>query len=174
MLEDSLKKFSKYVVSQSRANLTRKDKNVKRKLYDSIKGETFVGPNSIGMYFSMEDYGVFQDKGVKGKSSSAKAPSSPYRFGSGSSSGGIGLTASIRQWVKDRRFQFRSKEEGSKGRFLSYESTAFLISRSIWHTGIKPSEFFTKPFEVAFKKLPDELIKAYGLEVDKLLKQSLN
>jgi hypothetical protein len=169
MLEQTLTKFSKYVVSQSRANLTRKEKNVKRKLYDSIKGSTFVGANSIGVYFEMEDYGLFQDKGVKGKSSSQKAPNSPYRFGSGSG-GGIGLGASIRQWVKDRRFQFRNKETG---RFLSYESTAFLISRSIWHKGIAPSNFFTKPFEVAFKRLPDELIEAYGLEVDNLLKASL-
>jgi hypothetical protein len=171
MLKNTLEKFSKYVVSQSRANLTRKKKNVKGKLYDSLKGDTFVGPNSIGLYFSMEDYGVFQDEGVRGKTSSAKAPNSPYRFGSGSGGSGDGLGASIRQWVKDRRFQFRNR---NTGRFLSYESTAFLISRSIWHKGIEPSEFFSKPFKVAFEKLPDDLVKAYGLEIDKLLKQSLN
>jgi len=26
--------------------------------------------------------------------------------------------------------------------------------------------FFTKPFEQAFKKLPDEMIEAYGLEAE--------
>jgi hypothetical protein len=170
MLKESLEKFSKYVVTEAKQNLSRKDKNVKGKLSDSIKGETFVMPNSIGIYFSMEDYGMFQDKGVRGKTSSTKAPNSPYRFGTGSGSGGIGLGAAIRQWVKDRRFQFRDRVNG---RFLSFESTAFLISRSIWNKGIAPSEFFSKPFEEAFKTLPDQLIKAYGLEVDKLLKSSL-
>jgi len=169
MLKDTLEKFSKYVVTESKQNLSRKDKNVRGKLSASTKGETFVMPNSIGIYFSMEDYGVFQDKGVKGKTSSTKAPNSPYRFGSGSG-GGIGLGAAIRQWVKDRRFQFRDRVNG---RFLSFESTAFLISRSIWHKGIAPTEFFSKPFEEAFKTLPDEVIKAYGLEVDRLLKTSL-
>ena len=169
MLKDTLEKFSKYVVTESKQNLSRKDKNVRGKLSASIKGETFVMPNSIGIYFSMEDYGMFQDKGVKGKTSSTKAPNSPYRFGSGSG-GGIGLGAAIRQWVKDRRFQFRDR---TSGRFLSFESTAFLISRSIWHKGIAPTEFFSKPFEEAFKTLPDEVIKAYGLEVDRLLKTSL-
>ena len=165
-----LQKFSKYVVSQSRANLTRKDKNVKGKLYQSIKGETFTGKNSIGIYFEMEDYGEFQDKGVKGVSSSAKAPNSPYRFGSGTGRKG-GLTEGIRQWVKDRRFQFRDNETN---RFLSYEQTAFLITRSIYQKGIEASRFFSKPFEVGFERLPDELIEAYGLDLEKTLQQSLN
>ena len=47
----ALTKFTKYVVSQSRANLSRNDKNVKRKLYDSIKGESVTSKNSIGIYF---------------------------------------------------------------------------------------------------------------------------
>jgi hypothetical protein len=165
-----LTKFSKYVVSQSRANLTRKDKNVKGNLYKSIKGETFTSKNSIGLYFEMEDYGEFQDKGVKGVSSSAKAPNSPYRFGSGTGRKG-GLTEGINQWVKDRRFQFKDRETG---RFLSYEQTAFIITRSIYQKGIEASRFFSKPFEVGFERLPNELIEAYALDVEKLLQQTVN
>lgn len=165
-----LTKFSKYVVTQSRANLTRKDKNVKGKLYQSIKGETFTGKNSIGIYFQMEDYGEFQDKGVKGVSSNAKAPNSPYRFGSGTGRKG-GLTDGIKQWVKDRRFQFRDSETN---RFMSYEQTAFIITRSIYQKGIEASRFFSKPFEVGFDRLPEELVEAYALDVEKLLQQTVN
>lgn len=166
----ALTKFTKYVVTQSRANLTRKDKNVKRKLYDSIKGESFTGKQSIGIYFEMQDYGEFQDQGVKGKSSSAKAPNSPFRFGSGTGVKG-GLTEGINQWVKDRRFQFKDRETG---RFLSYEQTAFIITRSIYHKGIEASRFFSKPFEVGFERLPEELVQAYALDVEKLLQQTVN
>jgi hypothetical protein len=165
----ALTKFTKYVVTQSRANLTRKDKNVKRKIYNSIKGESFTGKQSIGIYFEMEDYGEFQDQGVKGKSSSAKAPNSPFRFGSGTGRKG-GLTEGINQWVKDRRFQFKDRETG---RFLSYEQTAFLITRSIYHKGIEASRFFSKPFEVGFERLPEELVQAYALDVEKLLQQTV-
>ena len=28
--------------------------------------------------------------------------------------------------------------------------------------------FFTKPFEKAFDRLPDELVEAYGLDIEKL------
>lgn len=168
-LEKVLSKFTKYVTSQSKANLTRGDKNVKKGLYNSIKGETFVGKNSIGIYFEMLDYGEFQDKGIKGKSSSAKAPLSPFRFGSGSGQKG-GLTKGINEWVRNRGFQFRDRKTG---KFMSYENTAFLITRSIYHKGIKPSRFFSKPFEVAFKKLPEEVVEAYALDLEKLMKNSL-
>jgi hypothetical protein len=168
-----LTKFTKYVVTQSRANLTRKKKNVKGKLYDSIKGESFTGKQSIGIYFQMQDYGEFQDQGVKGKSSSLKAPNSPFRFGSKTGTEG-GLTQGINQWVKDRRLQFKSKDEETKGRFLSYEQTAFIITRSIYQKGIEASRFFSKPFEVGFERLPEELVQAYALDVEKLLQQTVN
>jgi hypothetical protein len=117
----------------------------------------------------MEDYGKFQDLGVKGKTSARKAPDSPYRFGSGSGQKG-GLTNGINQWVKDKRLQFK---DNTTGRFLSYESTAFLITRSVYNKGIKASNFFSKPFEVGFERLPDELTEAYGLDMDKFLKEQL-
>jgi hypothetical protein len=52
-----------------------------------------------------------------------------------------------------------------KGNFISRKSLQFLIARSIFNNGIKPSLFLTKPFEAAFKTLPDELIEKFGLEV---------
>jgi hypothetical protein len=167
----ALSKFTKYVVSQSRANLTRKDKNVKRRLYDSIKGEATTSKNSIGIYFEMEEYGAYQDSGVKGKSSGNSLSTfkqGGFRFGTGTGKKG-GLTEGINQWVKDRRFQFKDNESG---RFLSYEQTAFLITRSIYQKGIEATRFFSKPFEVGFERLPDELVEAYGLDVEKLLKET--
>ena len=171
-LNKVLSKFTKYVTTQSRANLTRGDKNVKKGLYNSIKGESFVGKNSIGIYFEMLEYGVYQDSGVKGKSSGNSLSTfkeGGFRFGTGTGPKG-GLSKGINEWVRNRGFQFRDKKTG---KFMSYENTAFLITRSIWQKGIKPSRFFSKPFEVAFKKLPDEVIEAYALDLEKLIKNSL-
>jgi len=53
---------------------------------------------------------------------------------------------------------------------MSYKQTAFLIRNSIWNKGLETTNFFSRPFELAFKKLPDELIEVYGLEVERLLK----
>ena len=164
-VKDELNRFAKYVVSQSRANLTRGDKNVSKELWNSLQGNVKVSKNSFELTFLMEDYGVFQDKGVKGKKSSSKAPNSPFRFGSGRGKKG-GLTNGIDKWVRRRRFQFRDKKTG---KFMSYQTTAFLITRSIYNKGIKPSLFFTKPFEKAFKGLNEELVQAYMLDVEKFM-----
>jgi len=72
--------------------------------------------------------------------------------------------------VQRKRIQF--KDRGT-GKFMSYKQTAFLVRNSIWNKGIETTNFFTKPFEDAFKRLPDDLIEAYALEVEDLLKTSL-
>ena len=169
-VEKELKNFAKYVVTKARVNLRGSDKNSSGKLAKSLDSDVKVSKNSFQLAFMMEDYGVFQDKGVRGKSSSAKAPNSPFKFGSGTGKKG-GLSEGINKWVKRKRFQFRDKKSG---RFLSYDSTAFLISRSIYQKGIAPSLFFTKPFEKAFKGLNKELVEAYKLDVEALMKNSIN
>jgi len=165
----TLQAFNKYVIKQSRTNLTKGKKNVSKSLYNSLKSTEKVNPNSIESYIEMADHGKFLDLGVKGKFSSQRAPNSPFKFGSGTGKPG-GLTEGIRGWVKARRFQFKNRETG---KFMSYEQTAQLIIRSIWTKGTKPTRFFSKPFEDGFKKLPEELVKAYGLDVESFLKFTL-
>jgi hypothetical protein len=163
-------KFRNYVIQQSRSNLTKQRKNDTKALYNSIKGEIVTDNDYTLVGFTMDEHGLYQDKGVRGKSSSAKAPNSPYRFGSGRGAKG-GLTRSIDKWVVRKRIQFRDRETG---RFLSYKSTAFLITRSIFHKGLKPSLFFTKPFEAGYKKYIDvNLLKAFGQDVGTIVSTNL-
>jgi len=161
-LREELNKFAKYVIQQSRSNLTKGKKNTSKELYNSLGYDIESSKDSTSMAFKMADYGKFQDLGVKGKDSSAKAPNSPYKFGTGSGKKG-GLTKGIDKWVRRRGIQFRDK----KGRFLSYEQTGYIITRSVYKTGMKASMFFTKPFERAFKRLPNDLVKAYSIGIEK-------
>jgi len=167
-IEMALDKFGKSVIKQARSNLTRKNRNVSSKLYNSLDYKVDVSKKgtSFSFAFEMEDYGEYLDKGVKGKSSSAKAPDSPYRFGTGSGRKG-GLRDSIPEWVRKKRFQFQDRKTG---KFLSYESTAFLIARSIYQTGLKTTNFFTRPFNLAFNKLPIEITKAFALTQEEFKK----
>jgi hypothetical protein len=45
--------------------------------------------------------------------------------------------------------------------------------RSIWNKGLATTNFFTKPFEQAFQRLPEDIYAAYGLEVESQLKIAL-
>jgi hypothetical protein len=170
-VDATLQKFGKYVIQQSRNILTRTDSNASKRLYNSLRFGSKVSKNSFELSFEMEDYGKFQDQGVQGSESSSKAPNSPYRFGSGTGRP-RGLREGIDSWLRNyRRFQFRDL---ATGRFMSYEQTAFLISRSIYQKGIKPKRFFITPFERAYQRLPDEVVEAYGLDLEGFLKFTVN
>lgn len=168
-VRESLNDFGRYVVQQSRSNLSRLGKKDTGGLYDSIKYDVKVGRNSFSLSISMEEYGQYVDKGVKGVSSSAKAPSSPFKFGTGKGKKG-GLTQGIDAWVRRKKIQFRDRKTG---KFSTYDQTAFAIRRAIWHKGIKTTNFLTRPFELGFKRLPDELIEQYALEAEDLMKFAL-
>ena len=167
-LQDALDKFKASVIKQARTNLSKGDRNVSRKLYNSLKGQAKVYAKGYSLSFEMEEYGFYQDKGVKGKKSSAKAPNSPYKFGSGKGKNG-GLTEGIQRWVKARKFQFKDK----RGKFMSYDSTAWIITRSIYAKGLRPTLFFTKPFEAAYKRLPQELVNDLKIDLEKIFNYSI-
>lgn len=160
--KEYLNAFAKYVIQQSRSNLSKQNKNVDKKLYNSLDKEIEVGANSFRLAFLMEDYGTFQDKGVSG---TQKKYNTPFSYKSKKPP-----LKPITDWVKKRRFQFRKEN----GKFMSYQSTAFLVRNGIFKNGIKPSLFFTKPFEKAFERLPDELVEAYGLDVEQFLEYTIN
>jgi hypothetical protein len=181
--QETLDRFIKHVVSQAKKNLTTTGKNASKKLYDSIKGEAKAFPNSIGIYFEMEEYGYYQDQGVKGANPSnvsknakirgQQAPNSRFRFGSGSHSGTWPkFISSLEKWAKRRNIRLRDE----KGKFKkgSYKTIANVIAKNIYARGLKPSFFFTKPFEAAFKNLPDDLIESYGFEVEDLFNDIMN
>ena len=173
-VDKTIKMFRDYVIREAKDNLKRGGQygshNNTSALSNSIKGEIVTEDKFSIVGFSMADYGAFQDKGVKGKTSSAKAPNSPFKFGKGTGPKG-GLTQGINKWVRTKGFQFRDK---TSGKFMSYQATAFLITRSIFHKGIKPSLFFTKPFEAGYKKYIDtDLIKAFGQDIDTMIDYNL-
>lgn len=153
-----LDEFKANVIKEAKKGVPRDSK----KLANSIKGYVKESKNSIQVTFTMNDYGFYQDRGVRGVSSGESL--SGYQFGTGSGKTG-GLTKGINEWVKRKSIQFRDRETG---RFMSHEQTARTIIRSIWRKGIKPSMFFTKPFEKYFKRLPNALQQKYGLDMEKL------
>jgi len=167
--KESLQRFAKHVISRSRDNLTRGKKNVNKKLWNSLEYDLKIHPNSVRLKFFMEDYGEFQDKGVRGakpssvKNGKQKAPLSPYTF-----RGKKPPMQPIADWAKARHIRLRNKKgQFSKG---NYKTIGFILQNRIYAQGIKPSFFFTKPYTSAFKNLPDEIINAFGLDITNFLK----
>lgn len=161
--KQSLEDFRKYVSSQARRNLTRLKKNDTKGLYKRLDGVLKVSPNSFQLSWDL-GYGNFQDKGVSG---TEKKYNTPYSYKSK-----MPPIKPLSDWAK--RKGIRLRDEQGKFQKGNYKTIGFLIARSIFRKGIKPSLFFTKPFEQAYKNLPDQLIEAYGLDVEEFLKFTLN
>ena len=160
-VNEELNKFAKYVISQSKGNLTRL-KKVGGDLHNSLKSNIKVSKNSFELSFLMEEYGVFQDKGVSGVK---KKYNTKYSY-----TNKMPPPSKMDKWIVKKGIAPRDKN----GKFISRKSLQFMIARSIFNNGIKPSLFFTKPFEKAFKNIDKDLIKAFKLDVEQLMSNSIN
>jgi len=162
-VQQELNRFAKYVITQSKANLTRDKKHSSKALYNSLDYDINVSTNSFSLSFLMEDYGVFQDKGVSGIK---KKYNTPYSY-----TNKMPPPSKMDKWIVRKGLK---GVRGKDGKFISRKSLQFMIARSIYNNGIKPSLFFTKPFKKAFTNLDKDIIKAYQLDVEELLKFTTN
>jgi len=145
----ALEKYAKYVIQQSRSNLTKKKNNASKQLYNSL--EYKIQGDKIS--FLSEKYGEFIDKGVKGsKSTYPESSSSPFRYTTKQPPSSVFDKWSIRKGIAPRDKQ---------GRFVSRQSLNFLIARSIKNKGIRATLFFTKPFERGLDLYGDEIVAGY-------------
>ena len=153
---EALRKFAKYIIQQSRTRLTKGRKNVDKKLYNSLSFDQKQIEDIFSLDMFMLDYGKFQDKGVNGKD---RSYGSIYSFRNKKPP-----MQPLADWAKARNIRLRDE----KGRYKkgNYRTIGFILQRSIYEKGIKPSLFFTKPFEKAWGLLPDQIIEAYGKDMD--------
>ena len=152
-VQKELNRFAKYVVSQSKANLTRGKKKSSNRLYDSIDYDLNVSPNSFSLKFLMEEYGKFQDKGVSG---TKKKYDTPYSY-----KDKMPPPNKMDKWIVKKNLKGLRND---KGQFISRKSLQFMIARSIFRKGIKPSLFFTRPFNKAFESLGDDILDNLDLD----------
>ena len=145
----ALEKYAKYVIQQSRSNLTKKKNNASNQLYNSL--EYKIQGDKIS--FLSEKYGEYLDKGVKGsKSTYPESSASPFKYTTKQPPSSVFDKWSIRKGIAPRDKQ---------GRFVSRQSLNFLIARSIKNKGIRATLFFTKPFERGLDLYGDEIVAGY-------------
>ena len=161
-VKEELNKFGQFVIQQARSRLTKGDKNVNKKLYNSLEYKPFVKGSSIGVEFYMEQYGKFQDQGVKGtKSNYVENKKSRFTYKSK-----MPPPQAFADFVKRKGIKGRDKKTG---RFITNKSLQYLIARSVFNKGIRASMFFTKPFNQAYEKLPPKLQESFVKDIEKII-----
>jgi hypothetical protein len=163
-IEKYLDSFGKYVVQQSKSNLTKAKKNVSSNLYNSIKFKVAVTKRGFSVDFYMLDYGTFVDKGVSGNKKiqnfinyDGKKVESPFKYKSR-----MPPTDILAKWISARRIKGRSEKTG---RFISNKSLAYIFARKIKRDGIRSTSFFQKPLALAIKRFGVGMLNAVKEDV---------
>ena len=165
-IQELLDDFKDNVIREAKKNLSAQ--STSGKLKNSLKGYVKESKNSIQVSFEMEEYGFFQDRGVKGVKSGKSLDGYRYtRRGGQGSLKGMPPSSAFDKWAVRKGIAPRDKN----GKFIKRKSLNFLIARSIFNKGIKPTLFFTKPFEKYYNKLPDELMEMFAFDMEKLFNQ---
>ena len=147
--EEALEKYAKYVIQQSRSNLTRKANKASGKLSQSL-GYKIQGTK---VKFESLQYGVYQDQGVKGaKSTYSESSKSPFRY-----TNKMPPSRVFDKWTIKKGIAPRDEQ----GRFINRKSLNYIIARSIYKKGIRATMFFTKPFERGLDLFGDEIVAGY-------------
>ena len=165
-----LEAFALNVVSAAKNNLANKG-NANGEIYNSLDFKISEVSDNIELDFEATNYATFYDLGVQGAAPSKmppnslkrynKAPMSPYRFGTGSGKKG-GLREGISKWVDTKPIKGRDPKTG---RFITQKSAKYLISRSIYLTGLQASNFFSAPFNKYTRELEADLEDALGRDI---------
>jgi len=161
-LADALKRFGNEVVKVGQSNLKDQKKNSTGNLSKSLT-YTIADNNMDIVYIEFDapnaSYWKFVNWGVKGLISSAKAPKSPFKFGSGNFEGKGTLRGAIDKWVIQKPV---GPIRDEKGRFTKRKEMVRAISRSIYLNGIAPSYFYSSAFERVWKKSRGKIEDALG------------
>tara|TARA_R100001443_G_scaffold70442_1_gene78730 strand:- start:501 stop:1046 length:546 start_codon:yes stop_codon:yes gene_type:complete len=172
----ALQKLGNNVVKEGRNILKQKKKNATGTLSRDFDYLVTNQQDSVTLEFEFgraEDYWQFVDEGVKGVggfkgSGRARGQGSPFRFGSGKFGGTWNkFKKNIKGWIRTKGLKGRD----AKGKFITNDSFAFLIQRSIFQRGLTRTQFFSKPFTEQLNKQTDNITKAFANDLETALEQ---
>ena len=176
MLDKELKIFGKEVIKNAKRNLN-KNKIKNSDLADSLR---YAVTDDV-LTFYMSDYGEFVDAGVKGVGGSKKTEK------------GVKLKSPMpwkKKKVTNNKFKYRNEKppfmafngwsirkgiapRNKKGQFTSRKSILFAIANSVYHTGLKTTDFFQNAFYDEIDNMSDSLSDSLALKIELALVDSV-
>ena len=172
----SLQKLGRDVVREGRNILKQKKKNASGTLSKDFDYVVTNQQDSVTLEFEFgraDDYWQFVDEGVKGVggfkgSGRARGQGSDFKFGSGKFAGTWNkFKKNIKGWIRTKGLKGRD----AKGKFITNDSFAFLIQRSIFQRGLQRTQFFSKPFTEPLNKQTDNITEAFADDLEVALEQ---
>lgn len=162
------RRFMRTLVRHSRAYLDKHGKNATGALRKAVRYDTKYDDRKQTITLAPDiavPYWAFVEYGVQGAASNAKAPESPFRFGTGTGPAGK-LVPSIDRWVIVKGLpEFRD----AGGRFVPRKEQVRRISRNIYMYGIEPTPFLSDPMTRYFSKYKEQIATALSTDIEEFL-----
>ena len=173
MLDKELRKFGRKVVSESKKNL-KKNKVNDSNLAKSMKYSVKTKNNKTSLVFKMNDYWKFVDAGVRGVGGT-KADGTKWKLKRVTTNkfkyrNKMPPASAFSSWVVRKGIAPRNK----KGQFVTRKSMQFAIAKSVYHTGIKTTNFFTDAFYNQIDKVSNDLGDAAVIELEDAIVNSIS
>ena len=173
MLDKELRKFGRKVVSESKKNL-KKNKISDSNLSKSIKYSVKTKNNKTSLVFKMNDYWKFVDAGVRGVGGT-KADGTKWKLKRVTTNkfkyrNKMPPASAFSSWVVRKGIAPRNK----KGQFVTRKSMMFAIAKSVYHTGIKTTNFFTDAFYNQIDKVSNDLGDELVIELEDAIVDSIS
>tara|TARA_R110000765_G_scaffold215572_4_gene320358 strand:+ start:79 stop:615 length:537 start_codon:yes stop_codon:yes gene_type:complete len=167
-LDKAADKIAREVIFNAKRNLAKEGKG-NGSLAKSLSYKNKGTRRGLDIVLNMEEHGVYVDRGVRGKGGSKadgtkwktkKVKNTPFQFKSETAN-----IDAISKWVDKKGIRPKNKN----GKTISKKSMVFAIAKSVSHTGIKTTHFFTKALDKALESAE----KHIGEEVSKFIESSL-
>lgn len=159
-LSKELKRTSALWRRNAQNALKRQDRNASKALYHSMKTRLNVDElgNPGASITPSVPYWEYVDLGVKGakKSPFPRQRKSPFRYRTKQPP-----IQPLVDWAKTRGITPRDE----KGRFMSFQQFGFMVSRTIWYRGLKPSYFLTDTGKYIEEKYTETLATAFATDL---------
>ena len=160
--------FAKKVIAESKSILKNKNISTTGELANSLGYEVKVFPSgALDLNFTAAEHFKYINDGVRGSSGKPHptrgrlAQGSPYKYKSK-----MPPTRVIDKWTVKKGLK---SVRDARGKFIPRKRLVYAIAKSIHLYGIDSTKFFTSPFNKHFKKLPQDIIKAYASDVTKFM-----
>ena len=131
-----------------------------------LKKSIHTKEGDLSIQIIMEDYGLFQDKGVSGAN---KGSYKGNRKTIHKSKGNFKFSGAFKAIGGKKAIDRFMKREGISSNFMDNDSLNYLIRRSIYQHGIKPTLFLTKPYE----KYREQIIEEFN-RLHEIIKKDIN
>ena len=182
MLDKELRKFGRKVVNESKKNL-KKNKVTDSNLAKSMKYSVKTKGSKTSLVFKMNEYWEYVDAGVRGvggtkadykidgetvkgeKWKLKKVTNNKYRYRKK-----MPPASAFSSWVVRKRLAPRN----AKGQFTTRKSMMFAIAKSVYHTGLKTTNFFTDAFYNKIDTIADDLGDAMVIELEDAILNSIS